>query len=803
MSNSRLLYEGYKAKYPQYFEIIKVLGQHYFEHQNLNTIYLSIDEDELSELFTDFRGSEDGLTFLINNCLNLLGDLNSTPNFYQNLIDLNDAWIKEANEEFCPTIPFVSLFITVATKMGEDGDIDWRNYYEPLYDSLRLSEFDISRQKADKYFANTFSDGDTAPHELFKGLSDWIDKYFPNSKNSFVPSNNRKHQSWILNQALINSKDMNLLGSFFKYARMEPGIDYDKNQIFIQFQQYLNSHPIKAKSFSKGLRNYIFVDEFKEKITEILKQKFTDWDGEELTIDGFKRIELLHKLQFDFNNQNISKITAEFDVKKIEDFNLDDFDLISSNQDLHIEAWKDETSTICYIDKLDDIYFESLSWKISPQIQKIKIATYDKKIMVFKYIDSEQISIQSQSWKEVSSNESLDSREVYTVVCELSELEVLKNYLIKNSVFRDDEKIQYSLLETNENVAVFRDVRLNANRETTNVSEYLEIFNIKEQDSNKLEITGGLRTDGRNYLSSELPSLIIPQEYLENNSSIMLSINGTTKEYFVDSNDLLLSPNQYLEGFGLKSNNEVSKTVKIIYNSNEEFYDIIEFNIVFPQSINSLHASTLGYNLNINYDLDISWESHYPKVLVGESRDTGYISGGHIKLPKNTASTNSKEEEFSVIDDKLIFLGRRSIDSYQITVDKQRNNWLNEFKNSKNLYLIHPVNKNILNDTFVTYEDYQPFMYLKKEIPIDDITWKAVFNESLISNKIKLFQYGKKLPKRFNEINEDNLREQSLWIDSILEINDLIEKDKVTILGDFDMDLWTNYVNKAEELKGE
>ena len=86
--------------------------------------------------------------------------------------------------------------------------------------------------------------------------------------------------------------------------------------------------------------------------------------------------------------------------------------------------------------------------------------------MVFKYIDSEQISIQSQSWKEVSSNESLDSREVYTVVCELSELEVLKNYLIKNSVFRDDEKIQYSLLETNENVAVFRDVRLNSNRET-------------------------------------------------------------------------------------------------------------------------------------------------------------------------------------------------------------------------------------------------------------------------------------------------------------------------------------------------
>ena len=53
------------------------------------------------------------------------------------------------------------------------------------------------------------------------------------------------------------------------------------------------------------------------------------------------------------------------------------------------------------------------------------------------------------------------------------------------------------------------------------------------------------------------------------------------------------------------------------------------------------------------------------------------------------------------------------------------------------------MNKNILNDTFVTYEDYQPFMYLKKEIPIDDITWKTVFNESLISNKIKLFSMVK------------------------------------------------------------
>ena len=57
--------------------------------------------------------------------------------------------------------------------------------------------------------------------------------------------------------------------------------------------------------------------------------------------------------------------------------------------------------------------------------------------------------------------------------------------------------------------------------------------------------------------------------------------------------------------------------------------------------------------------------------------------------------------------------------------------------------------------------------------------------------------------EKLYEINKDNLREQSIWIDSILEINELIKKDRVTILGDFDLDLWTNYVNKAEELKDE
>ncbi len=804
MNIRRLHYGGYKKEYPKYFEIVHILGRHYFEEQDLETIYLSIDEEELNELFIQLRENEDGLTFLANNCLSLLGDLNSSPNFYQNLIDLTKAWSEEGFDEVCPIIPFVSLFITVATKMGEDGDIDWRNYSEPLYDSLELKKFDISKQKAIKYFSTTFSDADSSPNELFNILSGWIEQTYPNSKNTFVPSTtNRRHQSWILNQALINSKDMNLLGTFYKYARMEPGIDYDKNQIFLEFQQFLNTHPIKAKSFSQGLRNYIFVDEFKEKITEILKQKFIDWDGEELTIDGFKRIELLHKLQFDFNNQKISKISAEFDTKKIDEFTLDEFYLISSNENIQIEAWKDETSTTCFIDSLNDIYFQSLSWKISEQPIKVKIATYDKKIMVFEYIDSEQISIQSQAWKEVSSNQSLDNREVYTIVCELSQFEVLKNYLDDNATYREENSFEYSLIEGSQKVAVFRDVRLKPDRKTTNESEYLEIFNIKELDSKRLEITGGLKIDGRNYLLNELPSLLVPEEYIDDEESIILTINDEKKTFTIKSDNLCLTPDQYLEGVDMSTIDEISRTIKIVYNSNEEFYDIIEYNVVVPQSIDSLHASTLGYNLNIDYDLNISWESHYPKVLVGESRDNGFISGGHIKLPKNTIPVNNNEQEFSVIDDRLIFLGRRSIDFNQILIDKEKNNWLSNFKNSKNLYLIHPSNERSIEETRITYENFQPFRYLKKDIPIGEITWKIVFNESLVTEKIKLFQLGKKTPKRFNEINENLFKKQKLWIDNLLDIDNLIKKNEITIIGDFDSVLWSKYVEKAMELRDE
>ena len=87
-----------------------------------------------------------------------------------------------------------------------------------------------------------------------------------------------------------------------------------------------------------------------------------------------------------------------------------------------------------------------------------------------------------------------------------------------------------------------------------------------------------------------------------------------------------------------------------------------------------------------------------------------------------------------------------------------------------------------------------------QDIHINDISWKVVFNDSLMFNKIKIFQLGKKAPKRFNEINSDNISLQTSWAESLVSINKLIENEEVTVISEFDHELWKKYVEKANEL---
>ena len=67
-------------------------------------------------------------------------------------------------------------------------------------------------------------------------------------------------------------------------------------------------------------------------------------------------------------------------------------------------------------------------------------------------------------------------------------------------------------------------------------------------------------------------------------------------------------------------------------------------------------------------------------------------------------------------------------------------------------------------------------------------------------NKIKIFQLGKKAPKRFNEIDSNNIHLQTSWAESLVSINKLMENEEVTVVDEFDYELWTKYVEKANEL---
>ena len=60
-----------------------------------------------------------------------------------------------------------------------------------------------------------------------------------------------------------------------------------------------------------------------------------------------------------------------------------------------------------------------------------------------------------------------------------------------------------------------------------------------------------------------------------------------------------------------------------------------------------------------------------------------------------------------------------------------------------------------------------------------------------------------KAPKRFNEIDSNNISLQTSWAESLVNINKLIKNEEITVLGEFDYELWNKYVERANELLNE
>ena len=101
----------------------------------------------------------------------------------------------------------------------------------------------------------------------------------------------------------LTQKTETLYPTFFKDRGFEVGNkDYSEKQLFKSFQRYLGND-LKAKKFSKTLRNLVVgssdEDDSISRISETITDVFNNWDGELLTRDGYKTLEILYGIEED------------------------------------------------------------------------------------------------------------------------------------------------------------------------------------------------------------------------------------------------------------------------------------------------------------------------------------------------------------------------------------------------------------------------------------------------------------------------------------------------------------------------
>ena len=60
---TNLEYVDFQNEFAKYFKVIEVLGNHFFKEGNKANVYLSLDTEDLDEIFSDVRGEEPAKIF--------------------------------------------------------------------------------------------------------------------------------------------------------------------------------------------------------------------------------------------------------------------------------------------------------------------------------------------------------------------------------------------------------------------------------------------------------------------------------------------------------------------------------------------------------------------------------------------------------------------------------------------------------------------------------------------------------------------------------------------------------------------
>ena len=384
---------------------------------------------------------------------------------------------------------------------------------------------------------------------------------------------------------------------------------------------------------------------------------------------------------------------------------------------------------------------------------------------------------------------------------------MLLDYLNSNSEYLDNDDYSYTLDSDGTQLNVVRDIRLNTNRSSEGLSEYLDVFSLKERESSLIELTNGLKSAERIYLYNELPDIIIPKDYINASSKILLNINGSSFNFDI-SDDLIIYSSQYVQLL-----DEDTEEVEISYyfessDENIELQDSVKFWIKKPTYTNDLNAGRCTQFKDFGTE-KVIWKitiqmSYFKKQ---ERMDTCQVVNlaSHRYENMEVLDFDKKEFPYNKNTDKLIFIGKNPNFLLEYSKNESSENWMDNFDDHKNLYLFEQekvlnegVQSTVQLDSLIL-EEFQPFIEMKKKIE-NDYVWAVRYNSNLVNEKIKIYQIGTKLPKSIEATNPDGLERITKWKNTILEIDEQINASEISIDSQLDLEHWKKYIEKARSL---
>ena len=549
---------------------------------------------------------------------------------------------KNGEPGYPPQLPIVIFFIVVASQMGEKDW--WSAYYKPLTRAMNLKENENSRQRLMRHFLKTFTNSENKPG-LFNELNVWIEN------SLFLSSNFRegltvptRHIGWVVSQSIFNQKDLYSLTEFYDEFRLYPesipadgDIESWLDTVILSLRRYLSSNKIRQKKYSSNLRKSLLSEKSSSDKTAIkilkdtLLNEISNWDGTVLSSTGEENIKGRFAFEINFyTKENYFNCLLINPSKK---FNFSNEEYAKDNtSNISIKYQKDEFNDFwsTEIDNLQNSREESFESK------KLQVSYQSKDIRVY---ENEKAGNHNYSlWVELFSIQKPNHINSYIVSVTSDKLQVLKDYLYKNS-YNFDENKNFEIFGN----IFFYDINFVEGRPFE--SGDLSVLNSHKTDSKRLELTDGLSVSNNTYLKGFLPKLLIPNDFFKEGENISVFINNKEVNIYKDQEGNVTEVNlgqiEFLKDFtGLIEIECINKIS--IYIENYKSQSVLK---------NENTEVVLGYDIEPRKG-NLSLNNIYPGQISFDDLKDGYISGGYLnitedyKMEPNTILVDNIESQY-------------------------------------------------------------------------------------------------------------------------------------------------------------